>query len=318
MEREVATRPNTNLEDISDWLTKILVGVGLTQLASIGDGLRRLSSAVAPSLGGTANSGAFGLALMITYSLVGFMVGYLWTRFYLPLVLERAESEVWEEVQELNQRMQAQKQELQVLREETKDGLEDSVRVSAENLEGLAHAVGLPEGAVAPAGEAPAEEAPAGEAPAALARARTYAAEYERLRRGMPSGPTRTFEMTRLVTRARRSADELGLSPTEIESLFRESEGGRIIALALIADRPAASLLSMVHEAITNSKSAFEQYQALLAAQSLVTKTHPSNAERERLRAAINDQMMPGGQGYIVPNSDRWSVAQAVLSQLGS
>jgi hypothetical protein len=381
MEREVATRPNTNLEDISDWLTKILVGVGLTQLASIGDGLRRLSSAVAPSLGGTANSGAFGLALMITYSLIGFMVGYLWTRFYLPLVLERAESEVWEEVQELNQRMQAQKQELQVLREETKDGLEDSVRVSAEKFEGLAYAVGLPEGAVPPAeappaeappaeappAEAPPAEAPPAEAPpaeeaaaeeaaaaaaeepaaeeppteeppteeppteeppreeppteeppTALARARAYAAEYERLRRGMPTGPTRTFEMTRLVTRARRSADELRLSPTEIESLFRESDGGRIIALALIANRPDASLLSLVHEAITSSKSAFEQYQALLAAQSLVTKTHLSHAERERLRAAINDQMTPGGQGYIVPNSDRWSVAQSILLQLGS
>jgi hypothetical protein len=52
-EREATTRPNTNLEDISDWLTKILVGVGLIELASIGEALGRLSSAVAPALRGS-------------------------------------------------------------------------------------------------------------------------------------------------------------------------------------------------------------------------------------------------------------------------
>src|SRR5262245_38208292 len=30
-----AYRPNTNLEEISDWLTKILVGVGLTQISRL-------------------------------------------------------------------------------------------------------------------------------------------------------------------------------------------------------------------------------------------------------------------------------------------
>jgi hypothetical protein len=39
---------NTNLEQISDWLTKILVGVGLTQFAAIIGGARRLFSAVGP------------------------------------------------------------------------------------------------------------------------------------------------------------------------------------------------------------------------------------------------------------------------------
>src|ERR1700730_13401118 len=36
-----STRINTNLEQISDWLTKILVGVGLTQLHKLPTALRR-------------------------------------------------------------------------------------------------------------------------------------------------------------------------------------------------------------------------------------------------------------------------------------
>lgn len=36
-------QPNTNLEQISDWLTKILVGVGLIQIKQIGDKLYNLS-----------------------------------------------------------------------------------------------------------------------------------------------------------------------------------------------------------------------------------------------------------------------------------
>ena len=36
---EIAYRPNTNLEQISDWLTKLLVGACLVQLSAIRTGL---------------------------------------------------------------------------------------------------------------------------------------------------------------------------------------------------------------------------------------------------------------------------------------
>jgi hypothetical protein len=45
---------NTNLEQISDWLTKILVGIGVAQFGVIVAGARRLFTALAPSLGGEA------------------------------------------------------------------------------------------------------------------------------------------------------------------------------------------------------------------------------------------------------------------------
>jgi hypothetical protein len=43
---------NTNLEQISDWLTKILVGVGLIQLGSLTGPLGRLVDSIAAGFGG--------------------------------------------------------------------------------------------------------------------------------------------------------------------------------------------------------------------------------------------------------------------------
>lgn len=82
---------NTNLEQISDWLTKILVGVGLTQMEEIKAGLYQLSlqSGIAmkgeESLGGTTIAGA----VILFFALDGFLICYLWTRLMLPHIQKR-------------------------------------------------------------------------------------------------------------------------------------------------------------------------------------------------------------------------------------
>ncbi len=77
-------RPNTNLEDISDWLTKILVGVGLTQLGSIRAALRGIGQLIAPALGGFQSSEVFALGGLLYFSTCGFFIGFLWARLTLP------------------------------------------------------------------------------------------------------------------------------------------------------------------------------------------------------------------------------------------
>jgi CheY-like chemotaxis protein len=77
-------RPNTNLEDISDWLTKILVGVGLTQLGSIRAALRSIGQLIAPALGGFPSSEVFALGGLLYFSTCGFFIGFLWARLTLP------------------------------------------------------------------------------------------------------------------------------------------------------------------------------------------------------------------------------------------
>jgi hypothetical protein len=93
---------NTNFDQVSDWLTKILVGIGLVQLTLVPAALQQYSNNVAPALGNFSNnsSGPFGVAILIFFSVDGFFVGYLWTRRRLMTEFGRGRSEfkqVWEE-----------------------------------------------------------------------------------------------------------------------------------------------------------------------------------------------------------------------------
>src|ERR1700674_1081710 len=85
-------RVNTNLEQISDWLTKILVGLGLTELGSVPRRLDSLGETLGPALGNTASSRVFGIVLVVFFCICGFFLGYLGTRLMLPALLRRADS----------------------------------------------------------------------------------------------------------------------------------------------------------------------------------------------------------------------------------
>lgn len=76
---------NSNLSDVSDWLTKILVGVGLTQIGNVGPAFARLSNSLAASLGDLGASSTVAGATIILFLIVGFLAAYLETR----LVLQR-------------------------------------------------------------------------------------------------------------------------------------------------------------------------------------------------------------------------------------
>jgi hypothetical protein len=87
----VAYRPNTNLEQISDWLTKILVGVGLTQLGQIPTKLQRLAEYIGSGLGNSDVARTFALTIILYFLCCGFLMGYLWTRLYLVGALKKAD-----------------------------------------------------------------------------------------------------------------------------------------------------------------------------------------------------------------------------------
>lgn len=89
----VKYRANTNLEQISDWLTKILVGIGLTQFRSIGQAFVSVAQALGEALTGTESTSATMLAgaAMLSSAIPGFIFFYLWSRVYLPEIFRRAE-----------------------------------------------------------------------------------------------------------------------------------------------------------------------------------------------------------------------------------
>jgi hypothetical protein len=78
------SRVNTNLEDISDWLTKTLIGVGLTQLTSLPHKLWQYASILDhASLKGQGGGAVFILSIAAAGGAGGFWVGYVTTRTIL-------------------------------------------------------------------------------------------------------------------------------------------------------------------------------------------------------------------------------------------
>lgn len=80
---------NTNLEQISDWLTKIIVGVGLTQLDKIPGKLVALAEFFKPGLDGSA---IVAEVIVVNFLILGFFGGYLFTRLFLARAFWVADS----------------------------------------------------------------------------------------------------------------------------------------------------------------------------------------------------------------------------------
>ncbi len=93
---------NSNLEQISDWLTKILVGAGLVQLAVLPSALRKLGDYLGPAVG--FPGGAPATVAIVLYGVgVGFLMAYLWARLRLRVLLEESEllaDGVWEAIEQ--------------------------------------------------------------------------------------------------------------------------------------------------------------------------------------------------------------------------
>jgi len=85
---------NSNLLDVSDWLTKIIVGLSLVQIGKLPSAVSRLGRTLAPALGyspdgkylcttaisGEGAIGCIGVAICLTALVFAFMIGYLWAR----------------------------------------------------------------------------------------------------------------------------------------------------------------------------------------------------------------------------------------------
>ncbi|WP_260864433.1 hypothetical protein [Citrobacter sp. Marseille-Q6884] len=91
-------RPNTNLEEVSDWLTKIIVGLTLVNAKAIGHHLMGLSRHVAASMSDKSPSESFvslALALILGFSTIGFLCGYLYTRLFLQGAFQRSDNQFY-------------------------------------------------------------------------------------------------------------------------------------------------------------------------------------------------------------------------------
>jgi hypothetical protein len=75
-----ALLPNTNIEEISDWATKMIVGIGVANFRGISDYGWTITRGLAAALGSTHE---FAMGLVGYFVLVGIVQGYLLTRMFL-------------------------------------------------------------------------------------------------------------------------------------------------------------------------------------------------------------------------------------------
>lgn len=82
---------NSNLIKVSDWLTTIIVGVGLVNLGKVGPAVGQMSDALEEPLGGAPYSGLIGVTTMIVASIGALILCYLWTSIRVRELLEEIE-----------------------------------------------------------------------------------------------------------------------------------------------------------------------------------------------------------------------------------
>ena len=88
--------PSTNLAEVSDWLTKLLLGAGLVQLTRLGAPLRSLIDTVARGLepvtsptGPTGPAVVMAASILVAFTVLGFLSGYVVTTLWYGRRLEK-------------------------------------------------------------------------------------------------------------------------------------------------------------------------------------------------------------------------------------
>ncbi|MEP0266706.1 hypothetical protein [Dokdonia sp.] len=89
--RNVSYIANTNLEEISDWFTKMIIGIGLVEVEKLYKWLITISENISDSINLLGDSSAYVVSLIMYFLIIGFIEGYLGTRVFLPRLLTKAD-----------------------------------------------------------------------------------------------------------------------------------------------------------------------------------------------------------------------------------
>jgi hypothetical protein len=118
---------NDNLVQISDWLTKIIVGVGLTQLNIIPGKVLRLGNLLSVNFGGGDWGRNAALALIFYFLLFGFLIIYFWTRTDFTNIMKKTDDDI-NMVKEENKKIKGENEAIKdlVASEKSKESIENN------------------------------------------------------------------------------------------------------------------------------------------------------------------------------------------------
>jgi hypothetical protein len=136
---------------------------------------------------------------------------------------------------------------------------------------------------------------------------------YEELRRTLPRGAERVIELSGIMDDARRYSHAEHPPAAAVREIFASGrDGERVYALALMQEEPDADYLESILDAISDSRSAFEQGQALTAALQIAPLLGPPG--KAQLADAVRRQLTP--DGHIVRSTNRRRMAEQLLGAL--
>ncbi len=284
----VSYQANTNLEQISDWLTKIIIGVGLTQLTNIPGKLLQLADYVSAGLGSSTSGRPFALVVILYFTVSGFLFGYLWTRLFLAGELKKAEMNVSKLLAQSIATLDAVEPRLN---ENDKKTFQEFRQEAEKQL-----AFMLPDAKL-------------------MQQLEKFAQEYELVRKIMKPGRELTVQMGTILAQVRALAQKVNYKPDIINKLFATgTDGNRIVSLGLLQILLYPQCGDIVLDSIAHSKSAFEQYQALRAAEDMLPFL--DEGSKKKLSDILKDQRSGVEGKFITRDSDRWGLSERILAQL--
>ncbi|MEO6320429.1 MAG: hypothetical protein ABIR56_07155 [Polaromonas sp.] len=284
-----AGRPNTNLEEVSDWLTKILVGLSLVHLKSIEGRVWAISRNAAASLNSTPTDADISVAtaLVVGFSVIGFLCGYLYTRLFLQGAFSRSDNQ------------------MHLYRRVTLKELSD---ISPEPAPPSGQP-SVPSSSDRQSAERIRQVAPTDRPEELLAPLRALAAEYEEVRRNMPFSPERTRKMSELASGMKRLA--LVTAPFLPQLTQSPSPGERLAAVIILQMTFEPRYIEWLANRLVE-EPAFTGYQAASAL--LARMPSVGQLERQRIKAAVQAAMKKRVELGLEPEEERDKLVERILA----
>jgi len=281
---------NTNLEDISDWLSKMIVGVGLVQLTSVPGYIKRASlywsSSVKPGF-----PAAYTSTLIIFFCLLGFLVGYLWTRLVLigdfirqdprNVNLQAIESKIENLGNQvslagssaINEQVVSQ-QEVKVAYDVAK--ISTSTNVSIDDLR---------------------------------AKIKILSGKYESIRATMSSGPDRTREMESIASQMRGYS----LAADQLLPEYASSKvaGERLVAITFLQVQPNRDYFKWLSDRFS-VEVLFMQYQAAIALKNALSIIDSTSTEERASYFGILENALKHATEYAEAHQVDLSQSESV------
>lgn len=291
-------RANTNLEEVSDWLTKIVVGLTLVHWESIRNDVTTISGHMAATFAPAPTDAdrSFAMALVVGFFTLGFLFGYLYTRMFLQGAFARSDPD---KLQLFNRVVSA------AMASSTSGPVPTAGAATDEEVAAAA----LPSAQQRKAAEQVSRAAPTDNPQAVLQPLRELAAEYERVRAAMPASSERTREMSQILRRMTTLALAAGRYIDEFAN--SQSPGERLVAVAILQIRFDARYTDWLVRRVVEEKP-FVGFQA--AGALLLGNRMLSGSEKDKLQALVRAaQQELLSKGQIDVNRDK--LLKQILSE---